>query len=297
MALKQTEMAAEALRKRHNGVEIAIVEIRTEGDRDQQTALSAVAGLGVFTADIELALVDERADVAVHSLKDLPTEETPGLSLGAILPRGDARDAVVSNHGMYLHELPPGSRVGTSSSRRASQLRRTYPGLAVAEIRGNVDSRIRKLRGGEYDAIVLAAAGLERLGRSAEVTEILEADDMLPAPGQGAIALQCRSNDLLTLNLLRGVDHSETRAAVSAERAVLHALGGGCSVPVGAYATVSGEKLRLRVVVSSPDGQTWIEEEASGMSADPVTAGEQLAGALLARGARELLQRFEKAPA
>lgn len=294
LALKQTEMASAALRVADGGLEIEVVEVRTEGDRDQKTALSAVAGLGVFTADIEKALLDDRVDVAVHSLKDLPTEATDGLTIGAVLARDDARDAVISGHGIYLHELAPGSRVGTSSSRRSSQLKKSYPNLEVVEIRGNVDTRIKKLRRGEYEAIVLAAAGLLRLGRLDEATELLEIDEMMPAPGQGAIALQCAAADVATLNAVRAVDDAPTRAAVTAERAVLHALGGGCSVPVGAYGVVEGEKLTLHAVVSSPDGETWIEESTSGMRADPTTVGQQLAGTMLARGARELLERFEK---
>ncbi|MEX2237180.1 MAG: hydroxymethylbilane synthase [Dehalococcoidia bacterium] len=295
LALKQTDMAVGALGRASRDTAHEVREIKTEGDRDQQTPLSAVAGRGVFTSDLEQALLREELDIAVHSLKDLPTTETEGLILGAILPRGDVRDAVISRYGMFLQELPPGSTVGTSSSRRVAQLRSSYPGLKAESIRGNVDTRIRKLRRGEYDAIVLAAAGLERLGRLDEATEILETDEMMPAPGQGAIALQCRGADTETLNLLRSVDHAPTRAAVTAERAVLDVLEGGCSVPVGAYASVDGLMLKLAAVVCSPDGETVIKESSEGPAADPETLGRQLGGRLLELGAAELIKQFAAA--
>lgn len=292
LALKQVEIAAAALRNGEKGVALETVEIRTEGDRDQTTPLTAVAGRGVFTSEIEHALLGNEVDVAVHSLKDLPTDETDGLLIGAVLERGDARDAVIAHDGMFLHELGAGSVVGTSSSRRIAQLRAAYPSLRVENIRGNVDTRIKKLRRGEYDAIVLAAAGLERLGRLDEASEILQADQMMPAPGQGAIALQCRADDLATLNRLRAVEHAQSRAAVVAERTVLAMLDGGCSVPVGAYATVSGPLLDIAALVCSPDGEQQIRESLSGQAADPETVGRQLAGQLLERGARELLGRY-----
>jgi hydroxymethylbilane synthase len=292
LALRQTELAAVALRRAHRGITLETVEIRTEGDRDQTTPLTAVAGRGVFTSEIEHALLRDEIDVAVHSLKDLPTDETESLLVAAVLERGDARDAVIARDGMFLHELGPGSVVGTSSSRRIAQLRAHFPGLGVENIRGNVDTRIKKQRRGEYDAIVLAAAGLERLGRLDEASEILEPEEMMPAPGQGTIALQCRAGDLETLNKLRAIDDAATRAAVTAERVVLAVLEGGCSVPVGAYATVSGSELRIAGLVASPDGEREIRESVSGQAADPETAGRQLAGLLLEGGAKELLEQY-----
>jgi hydroxymethylbilane synthase len=292
LALKQTELAERALRKVRAAVKLETVEVRTEGDRDQTTPLTAVAGRGVFTSEIEQALLRDEVDVAVHSLKDLPTDETEGLVLGAILKRGDARDAVIARDGMFLQELPAGARVGTSSSRRMAQLRRHFPSLQTENIRGNVDTRIKKLRRGEYDAVVLAAAGLERLGRLDEATEILDLDEMMPAPGQGAIALQCRASDLETLNALRAADDAETRSAVTAERVVLAMLEGGCSLPVGAHAVVDGARLSVAGMVCSPDGAEEIRESVSGQAADPETAGRQLAGLLLERGAARLLARY-----
>jgi hydroxymethylbilane synthase len=292
LALKQAELAASALRKGDRQIALETVEIRTEGDRDQTTPLTEVGGRGVFTSEIEQALIRDEVDVAVHSLKDLPTDEIEGILIGAVLERGDARDAVIARDGMFLHELAAGAVLGTSSSRRVAQLRACYPALRTESIRGNVDTRIKKLRRGEYDAIVLAAAGLERLDRLDEASEILEPDDMMPAPAQGAIALQCRSDDLETLNRLRAIDSRPTRAAVTAERAVLAMLDGGCSVPVGAYATVSGHELEITALVCSPDGEQQIRESLRGQAADPETVGRQLAGQLLDRGARDLLNQY-----
>jgi hydroxymethylbilane synthase len=295
LARRQTELAIEALRLKGPSANVEVVEVHTEGDRDQATPLSQVAGRGVFTSELEAALLSGEIDFAVHSLKDLPTDETTELTLAAILKRGDARDAVVSRDGMRLDELARGSRVGTSSSRRAAQLRLHHPALEPVSIRGNVDTRIRKLRRGEYDAIVLAAAGLARLDRLDEATQVLGTDEMLPAPGQGAIALQCRASDIDTLNALRVADHSSTAAAVTAERSLLAMVEGGCSLPVAAYGEVDGPSLRLRALIVSPDGETAIEDRIEGMAADPETAGRQLAGILLAKGAGELLQRFAAA--
>ena len=295
LALKQTALAAQELSENDRSLTLETVEVHTEGDRDQTTPLTEVAGRGVFTSEIEQALLRDEVDVAVHSLKDLPTAETEGLVVAAILKRGDARDAVIARDGMFLHELGSGAVVGTSSSRRIAQLRHHFPSLRAENIRGNVDTRIKKLRRGEFDAIVLAAAGLERLGRLDEATEVLETDEMMPAPGQGAIALQCRAGDLDTLNALRAVDDGPTRAAVTAERVVLAILEGGCSLPVGAKATVSGATLTIEGVVCSPDGEEEIRESVAGQGADPETAGQQLAGLLLERGAARLLKQYSAA--
>jgi hydroxymethylbilane synthase len=289
LALRQAALAAEELRRIQTGVRVETIEVKTAGDRDQASPLSSLGGRGVFTAELEQALVRRVVDVAVHSLKDLPTDETEGLTLAAILERGDVRDAVISRDAMFLHELAPGSRVGTSSTRRKAQVRNRFPGLVPVEIRGNVDTRIRKLRAGEYDAIILAAAGLQRLGRIDEAAEVLEPEEMLPAPGQGALALQCRADDLETLNIVRAADHGPTRAAVTAERTVLAILEGGCAVPVAAYGRVEGHRLSLSALVASPDGETILEEATAGMAADPGTLGTQLAGVLLERGAARLI--------
>lgn len=266
------------------GHETHLEIIRTTGDRITDVPLSQVgAGKGVFTKEIEEALLDRRIDLAVHSLKDLPTETPPGLTLAAIPEREDVRDAVV---GRPLAALPAGARIGTSSLRRAAQLRALRRDLAVQSIRGNVDTRLGKLDGGEYDAILLAAAGLRRLGWDARIAEYLEPEAMLPAPGQGALAVETRE-DGEARRICAALDHAPTRAAVEAERALLSGLGGGCQVPIGAWGRFAGPSLRLSAVVLQADGACALRATAGG--SDPHELGASLAATLLARGARELL--------
>jgi hydroxymethylbilane synthase len=267
------------------GVEIVI--IKTTGDRIRGAALPEAGGKGLFTKEIEEALLAGRADVAVHSLKDLPTEMDPRLALAAIPRREDPRDALA---GSTLAGLAAGARVGTSSLRRAAQLRRLRPDLRLDNIRGNVDTRLRKLDEGQYDAVLLAAAGLRRLGLADRIAEILEPDAMCPAVGQGALAVQCRADDVATLRRLAALEDPTARAEVTAERALLAELGGGCRVPIGGSARLEGSTLRLTAVVASPDGARLARVLVEGPASDPGGLGRRAAGELLARGAAEILR-------
>ena len=284
LALAQTALAADAMRHADAAVEIETVEISTEGDRDRVTPLSVLGGRGVFVRAVEEALLAERADVAVHSLKDMPTQQLPGLALAAVLPRGDARDALVSREGALLTDLPAGARVGTSSNRRVALLRALRPDVAPAEIRGNVDTRLRKVADGDYEAVVLAAAGLDRLGRLDEASELFDPADFLPSPGQGAIVLQCRSGDEAMRALLAAIDDPDTRAATDAERGFLAALGAGCTLPVGAHARVAGGRVALRAMIAggAPDdvGEPRFEE-GSGPAAEAEAIGRELGERML----------------
>lgn len=259
----------------------------TSGDKILDKPLPAIGGKGLFTEELENALRHGEIDLAVHSLKDLPIANAPGLTLGAIAERADPRDVLIAAQPCTLASLPTGARVGTSSLRRAVQLQALRSDLQILSVRGNVDTRIRKALAGEYDAIVLAAAGVGRLGLSAHVVEYLAFAHMLPAPGQGAMAMQCRADDLATLDLLRPLDHAPTRIAVTAERAFLQALGGGCSAPVAAYATVNESSLHLTALAAAPDGQRVIRVMGDGT--DPNELGQRLAQESLTQGARELM--------
>jgi hydroxymethylbilane synthase len=288
LARWQTDWAAAALARAWPGLEIELRPFTTSGDRLLDQPLPAIGGKGVFTQELEQALRAGEIDLAVHSLKDLPIEPAPGLALGAIGEREDARDVLIARGGQTFFQLPPGARLGTSSPRRAAQLLAARPDLSVLPLRGNVDSRVRKALGGDYDAIVLAGAGVQRLGLEQDITEYLPFELMLPAPGQGAIAVQCRAGDQDVLNLLRALDHASTRAAVSAERGFLAGLGGGCSAPIAAYAAPgAGPALSLSGLVASVDGRRVVR--VSGASDDPATLGAELAARALEQGARELL--------
>ena len=268
-----------------------VIVIDTKGDRILDTPLPLIGGKGLFTAELEAALQANRIQCAVHSLKDLPTEPQPdGLALGAILARAPAGDALISRTGKTLLALPLNAKIGTSSRRRAAQLLRARPDLQLVDIRGNVDTRIQKALdpGGPYDAILLAHAGLERLGYSDAITEVLPFDVCLPAPGQGAIAVQCR-DEAWILEKLALVHHDETAQAVTAERAFLAALGGGCSLPVAAYGRLENKMLTLTARVLSPDGTRCIEVTGSAPPQDAATLGATLADQAKAQGAAELL--------
>ena len=267
------------------GHECRIEIIKTTGDKITDVPLAKVGTKGLFTKEIEEALLDGRADLAVHSLKDLPTELPEGLVLAAVPEREDPRDAVV---GKRLADLPAGARVGTSSLRRSAQLRKLRPDLAIESVRGNLDTRLRKLDEGRYDAILLAAAGLKRLGWGDRIAEILPAGTMCPAVGQGALAIETRASGA-GFDAVQALDHAETHAAVLAERGVLSALGGGCQVPIGAPATVEGGKLRLLGIVASPEGDETIRGEASGAASEAASLGIALGNELLERGARRIL--------
>ena len=289
----QTELALDALHAA--GLETETVIIRTEGDRDRTTSLRILGGRGVFVRAIETALLDGEIDLAAHSAKDIPSALQPGTALPAFLPRADVRDALVmpSERGWSgIDDLPEGSRIGTGSRRRAAQLRSGRPDLDITDIRGNVDTRIRKLLDADYDAIILAVAGLVRLGQPANVTvEPLPIDLMLPAPGQGAIALQSRSGDESLIAALAAVSHQPTELAVRAERAALAELGAGCTLPVAALGHVRLDEVVAAGRILSLDGTQRVELQRSGPSDDPEAVGRELGQALLDRGGRALMEQ------
>lgn len=261
--------------------------ITTQGDRVVDQPLPEIGGKGVFTSELESALLVGEVDAAVHSLKDLPVEETPGITIAAVPAREVAFDVLISANGQTLANLPEAARVGTSSPRRGAQLLACRPDLTILPLRGNVDTRLRKLMSGEYDAIILAAAGLTRLGLQGQITEVLPLDVMLPAPGQGALAIQCRAGDKETLELLTAIHDPLTFAAVTAERTFLAELGGGCSLPVGAFAQKNDGQIILTGGVVSVDGKQAIR--LSAVDKEPNELGKRLAHFVLERGAADLL--------
>lgn len=293
LATRQTAITLEALSVTHPGTAFDTRTISTSGDRSQQS-LAEIGGRGVFVIEIERALLDGEIDLAVHSLKDLPSAETDGLTIVAVLPRDDPRDVLVSRDGSPLAALPSAAAVGTGSPRRAAQLTALRSDIEVRDIRGNVDTRIRKAEEGEYDAVVLAAAGLARLGWLDRAAQIFEPEEMLPAVAQGALAVQVRSDDRETLDLVRALDDGETRVAVTAERAFERRLGGGCHAAIAAYATVgygpSPERapLRLRGLVGGKG--RLLRGEMEGQAGDADALGVRLAEYLIAQGAEALLE-------
>ncbi len=293
LALRQAEVVLTALRARYPQRAFELVTVKTTGDIDRDSPISSF-GQGVFVSELQQRLRAGTFDVAVHSLKDVPTEPVAGLVIGAVMEREDVRDALVSPKGMRLRDLPLGAKVGTGSPRRAVQLRAVRPDLDVRPIRGNVDTRIRKATSGEFDAVVLAVAGLKRLGRERQATEYLPVDVLLPAVGQGALAIEARQDDSETLKLIGALEHSPTRQAVTAERAFLAALGGGCRAPIAAYGEIKGNTLLLRGLVASEDGSQIIKGQASGPARDPASLGRRLADQLLAQGAGVLLQEAKR---
>lgn len=288
LARWQSDWVAARLRER--GVAVEIVEITTTGDVQQAGPVANIGAPGVFTKEIQTALLAGAVDLAVHSLKDLPTLPTPGLTLAAIAEREDVADALLAREGQSLADLPVGAIVGTGSLRRRAQLLALRSDLRMHEIRGNVDTRLRKLDEGQYDAIVLAAAGLNRLGLDARITELLAPPRMLPAPGQGALAIECRTDDAEAMQTLAPLDHEATRAAVVAERTVLAALHGGCSAPIAAWGRVMNGSLELDGLVAALDGTRVLRAHATGAGEDSAEVlGRQVAEALLAQGAAELV--------
>ncbi|MBZ5662925.1 MAG: hydroxymethylbilane synthase [Acidobacteriia bacterium] len=289
LALWQARSIAASLRE--TGVETELVIIKTSGDKNQQSPFSQMGGKGVFIKELEDALLDLRVDLAVHSMKDVPTEMPAGLTLSAICRREDVRDALLSVSGATLESLPKAARVGTSSLRRQAQLLHARNDLRMLELRGNVDTRIEKLKRGDYDAIVLAKAGLDRIGLSAHITQVLPQEVSLPAAGQGAIGIESRAADTETLRVLAQLNHAETRCSVIAERAALAGLDGGCQVSIGAWARVENGKLTLDVAVLSPDGSKRISEKDSGAPEQAEAIGASIAKKLRERGAAALLAR------
>jgi hydroxymethylbilane synthase len=268
------------------GEQCRIEIIKTTGDKITDIALSQVGSKGLFTKEIEEALLAGEIDLAVHSLKDMPTDLPAGLTLAAVPEREDPRDALI---GRALAELPAGARVGTGSLRRAAQLRALRPDLRIEDIRGNVDTRLRKLDEGRYDAIVLASAGLRRLGWQNRITELFDPGIMCPAVGQGALAVETRDDGGAAFQIARRLEHAETRAAVTAERAVLAALGGGCQAPMGAHAFIANETLSILALIVSPDGARVVRKEAQGPVAEAAALGHALGEKLLAAGGKQIL--------
>ncbi|HKD49856.1 MAG TPA: hydroxymethylbilane synthase [Candidatus Acidoferrum sp.] len=277
------------------GVEAEIIIIKTSGDKMQQSPLTQIGGKGIFIKELEEALLDESVDLAVHSVKDIPTE-TPGrLFFPAVCRRDDVRDCVVSHTGTPLANLRQGARVGTGSLRRQAQLRHFRPDLDLRELRGNVDTRLRKVEGGEYDAIVLSKAGLDRLGWAQKITEALSTDISLPAVGQGAIAIESRLKDQETAQILEKLDDLETRTAIIAERSLLKALQGGCQVPLGAWARMERGELVMEAVVCSVDGSQYIRKKAAAPPDQAAQLGDHLARELAEGGARNILEEVQRA--
>jgi hydroxymethylbilane synthase len=291
LAVWQAERVSALLRDAWPGLECELQYITTTGDRDLDRPLPEIGGKGLFTAELEHALRAGSIDLAVHSCKDLPVEDAPGLCIGAICSREDARDVLIARHGQALGDLAHGARVGTCSLRRTAQLLFMRPDLNPAPLRGNVDTRIKQALHGEYDAIVLAAAGVLRLGLGEHISQYLPYDQMLPAPGQGALAIQCRADDAQTLGLLASINDAGARACVTAERAFLQALGGGCSAPIAALAQQAGEAgspaITLHGLVASADGTHCVRVSDEGTEA--AALGASLAAKAWALGASELL--------
>lgn len=289
MALRQAEEVKDLLLQLHPGLEVELVKIRTTGDKITEAPLARIGSKGIFVKEIEEALLRGEIDLAVHSMKDLPTRLPPGLTIGAVPPREDPRDALVSRDGRYLHELSPGVKIGTSSLRRRVQLLRIKASWQIVPLRGNLDTRLRKLREGEVEAIVVASAGLRRLGLQHRARQLLPPELLLPAAGQGALAVECREGDGV-MELLGPLNHPQTALEVRAERAFLERMGGGCQVPMGALARSVQGQVRLRGMVSSLDGRRFFVGEEEGLGAEEV--GRRLAERLLREGAEKVLEEI-----
>jgi hydroxymethylbilane synthase len=286
LALWQANHISALLRARGHEIEIEI--IHTTGDKITDVALAKVGTKGMFTKEIEEALAAGRVDLAVHSLKDLPTELSQGFEIAAITERQDPRDAFCSRHYSKIEDLPRGARIGTSSLRRQAQLKAIRPDLDIHPLRGNVDTRLRKLEQGEYDAIILASAGLKRLGKTDLIKQIIPTEIMCPAAGQGALGIEIREGDAKTRDLLQFLNDSNARAATTCERALLNRLGGGCQVPIGAFAEIKNGKLHLESIVADPDGSKVLRDSRDG--ADPEKLGNEAGASLLARGGEQILE-------
>jgi len=290
LALWQAEYVRDRLLAAHPGLQVELVRMTTQGDKILDSPLAKIGGKGLFVKELEEGLLSGRADLAVHSMKDVPVELPSGLHLAVICEREDPRDAFVSRHYKTLDELPQGARVGTSSLRRQCQLKARRPDLQILNLRGNVNTRLAKLDGGEFDAIILAAAGLLRLGFSERITAYLEPEVSLPAIGQGAVGIECRNDDPEVNALLSVLDHRETHIRVSAERAMNHRLEGGCQVPIAGHATLDDDTLWLRGLVGDPKDGLVIRGEVSGPATEAQRLGVTLADDLLSRGAAAILK-------
>ena len=289
LALWQARYVQQRLMAAHPGLRVELVPMVTKGDVILDTPLAKVGGKGLFVKELELAMLEDRADLAVHSMKDVPVAFPEGLGLVTICEREDPRDAFVSNHYDSLDALPQGAIVGTSSLRRQSQISERRPDLAIRSLRGNVGTRLSKLDAGEYDAIILAAAGLKRLELESRIRQALPAEISLPAVGQGAVGIECRLDDSELINLLQALNHDDTAVCVKAERAMNTRLEGGCQVPIGSFALLEGDQLWLRGLVGAPDGSVMVRGERRGPRAEAEAMGISLAEELLAKGARDIL--------
>lgn len=297
LALWQAEWVASEIMKKHPGADATLVKIKTTGDKILDVPLAMVGGKGLFTKEIEEALLNKDAELAVHSLKDVPTIFPNGLHLAAVPKREDPRDALISRAGVPFKDLPKGAKIGTSSLRRKAQLLSMRPDFKIEDLRGNIDTRLRKVKEGVYDAIILAGAGLKRLGWANEITEYLDPEVMLPAIGQGALGIETRTDDKATNALVSFFNDPATETAVRAERALLRRLEGGCQVPIAAHGAISGKTLRLTGLVASIDGTKIIKDMIEGPTADAERMGVELAERLLTKGALAILSElYEVAP-
>lgn len=296
LALLQTERAKQALEENFSPLKIEIVPLTTRGDKVQDRSIAEVGSRGVFVKELEEALLDHRVDLVVHSLKDLPTDLPEGLALAAVLDRADARDVVVSLDQKRFEDLPPGSKIATSSRRRSAQLKHLRSDLEFIDIRGNIPTRLKKHDEGLCDAMILAAAGLLRLGLAERISEYLSYETSTPAAGQGALAVECRAEDLEIVNLVAAIDDATVRAEITAERAFLEKLGGGCSVPIGAIAQTTNQGLRLLGCVASADGKKLLRSHVEGKPENATTLGIELANSMLDQGASRLLAQFVNIP-
>ena len=289
LAMWQANFIASQLRKQYPSINVELVNVTTKGDKILEAPLSKIGGKGLFTKELEVQMLNKNIDLAVHSLKDVPVELADDFSLAAITKRYEPFDAFVSNKYNSFNELPPNAKIGTSSLRRRAQLLNIRPDLTIVDLRGNVDTRIKKLDAGEFDAIILAAAGLKRLGYDNRITEIMPTSLMLPAVGQGALAIEVLKNNDDLCELLQFLDDAETRAAVSAERAFLKVVEGGCQVPVGVYAVVVDGRVSVEAIIASIDGKNIVRDKITGTVDFAEQLGSELANKLLNIGGREIL--------
>ena len=290
LAMWQAEHVAAQLTEAHPGLEVELVTFTTQGDKILDTPLAKIGGKGLFVKELERAMLDGDADIAVHSMKDVPVDLPNGLHLPVILEREDPRDAFVSNNFEDFQSLPQGARLGTSSLRRQCQLKEARPDLEILDLRGNVNTRLAKLDAGDYDAIILACAGLKRLGFEERIRSALSPDTSLPAIGQGAIGIECRNDDAHVNNLIAAIDHPLTHVCVKAERAMNSRLGGGCQVPIAGFAELQGEQLQLRGLVGKTDGSEILRSAIFGPPSEAESMGIAIAEELLARGADTILE-------
>ena len=293
LALWQAEEVARRLMLLHPGLKVLLVQMKTQGDKLLDAPLSKSGGKGLFVKELEVGILERRADIAVHSMKDVPVDFPEGLELKVIMQREDPRDAFVSNHYDSLASMPAGKRVGTSSLRRQMQIREAYPQLGIDWLRGNVNTRLVKLDEGNYDAIILASAGLIRLGFEQRIKRALEPEECLPAIGQGAIGIEVRSDDEAVKTLIEPLAHADTMSCIAAERAMNQALSGGCQVPIAGFALLTSGRIYMRGMVGEPDGSRILRAEINGSASQAASLGKRLAADLLAQGAADILRRLQ----